>query len=66
MKTHYTKLQSKEEIRKLVEQFQDDFGDKRNPQMKDAQREEKHREKWERALDWEFMNLSADQFSDDD
>ena len=33
---------------------------------RDAQREEKHREKWESALDWEFMNLSADQFSDDD
>ena len=33
---------------------------------RDAKREEKHREEWERALDWEFINLSADQFSDDD
>ena len=29
MKTRYTKLQSKEEIRKLVEQFITDFGDKK-------------------------------------
>ena len=29
MKTRYTKLQSKEEIKKLVEQFITDFGDKK-------------------------------------
>ena len=52
MKTHYTKLQSKEEIRKLVEQFQDDFGDRRNPQMKEAQLEDTYIKPLFSFLNW--------------
>ena len=42
MKTRYTKLQSKEEIRKFVEQFITDFGDEKNPHRIEAQIEEKY------------------------
>ncbi len=55
---------SKEEALTKAKAILSHYHDKH--QERDAKREEKHREEWEKALDWEFMNLSADQFFDDD
>ena len=52
MKKPYTKKEAKEEITKLVEQFQADFHDVKNPQMKEAQLEDKYIKPLFSLLNW--------------
>lgn len=52
----YTKEQSKEEIKKLVEQFDNDFGGKKNPDFKEAHLEEKYIKPFFSYLNWNIHN----------
>ncbi len=52
----YSKEESKEEIDKLVEQFNIDFGETSNPHMKEAQLEEKYIKPFFSYLNWNIHN----------
>ncbi len=52
----YKKDESKEQIKILVDQFEYDFGGKKNPQMKEAQLEDKYIKPFFSLLNWNIHN----------
>ena len=52
----YTKNESKEQIKRLVDQFDYDFRGKKNPQMKEAQLEDKYINPFFSFLNWNIHN----------
>ncbi|MCR4313474.1 MAG: N-6 DNA methylase [Candidatus Roizmanbacteria bacterium] len=52
----YSKDESKEQIKRLVDQFDYDFGGKENPQMKEAQLEDKYLKPFFSYLNWNIHN----------
>lgn len=52
----FSKEESKEKIKRLIDQFDYDFGGKKNPQMKEAQLEDKYIKPFFSYLNWNIHN----------